>query len=405
MAGDEALERPDGLGTKTGILYLRPSTFELSTEGVNLQRGLRRASLAAVVLCSLLLPAAGSVAGPKDQLQNTQEELDAIRDRIDVNADRASELKKRINALNRAITKIQIEVNRLDAKVETVQAEVEVAQAQMDETQKEIDRVEELATDQAVALYKSGSTETIDALLEAESLSELTDRVELLGVAAQENTGALVEYGRLHQTIEAQSAVLFDKRNELEAELARRSDFQQQLNVSRVQLSEDLTKLNVKLGGQRNREGDLESAQDEIQQRILQATVETDVASLGKSSRGFIWPLNGGVTSPYGSRWGGMHTGIDIDGYTGQPIVAAKSGNVIYASSSTSGYGNAMIIDHGGGISTLYAHMSEYEITGGSVDQGKIIGYVGCTGNCYGDHLHFEVRLNGNPVDPMRYLP
>ena len=370
-----------------------------------MQRRVRRASLAAVVLCALLIPAAGVVAGPKDQLKSTQEELDAIRDRIDVNADKASDLKERVNALNRAITKIQIEVNRLDARVEAVQAEVEVAQAQIDETQKEIDRVEELATDQAVALYKSGSTETIDALLEAESLSELTDRVELLGVAAQENTGALVEYGRLQQTIEAQSAVLFDKRNELEAELARRSGFQQQLNVSRVQLSEDLEKLNVKLGGQRDREGHLESAQDEIEQRILQAQVETDVASLGRSSRGFIWPLNGGVTSPYGPRWGGMHTGIDIDGFTGQPIVAVKSGNIIYASSSMSGYGNAMIIDHGGGISTLYAHMSEYELTGGSVGQGKIIGYVGCTGSCYGDHLHFEVRLNGNPVDPMRYFP
>lgn len=370
-----------------------------------MQRRLRRASLAAVVLCTLLIPAAGVVAGPRDELQSTQEELDAIRDRIDVHADEASDLKQRVNALNRAITKIQIEVNRLDARVETVQAEVEVAQAQMDETQKEIDRVEELATDQAVALYKSGSTETIDALLEAESLSELTDRVELLGVAAQENTGALVEYGRLQQTIEAQSAALFDKKDELEAELARRSHFQQQLNVSRVQLSEDLDTLFAKLGGERDRESHLESEQDEIKQRILQAQVETDVASLGKSSRGFIWPLNGGVTSPYGPRWGGMHLGIDIDGYTGQPIVAAKSGNIIYASTSMSGYGNAMIIDHGGGISTLYAHMSEYETTGGFVDQGKIVGYVGCTGSCTGDHLHFEVRLNGNPVDPMRYLP
>ena len=370
-----------------------------------MQGRLRRASLAAVVLCAFLIPAAGSFAGPKDELQSTQEELDALRDQIDVHADEAKDLKNRVNALNRTITKLQIEVNRLDARVETVRAEVQLAQAQIDETQKEIDRVEELATDQAVALYKSGSTETIDALLEAESLSELTDRVELLGVAAQENTGALVEYGRLQQTIEAQSADLFDKKSELEAELARRSGFQQQLSVRRLQLGEDLEKLNVKLGGERDRESHLESEQDEIEQRILQAQVETDVASLGRSSRGFIWPLNGGVTSPYGPRWGGMHLGIDIDGYSGQPIVAVKSGNIIYASSSMSGYGNSMIIDHGGGISTLYAHMSSFEVTGGSIGQGKIIGYVGCTGSCTGDHLHFEVRLNGNPVDPMRYLP
>jgi murein DD-endopeptidase MepM/ murein hydrolase activator NlpD len=361
-------------------------------------------SLAAVLLCTLLVPAA-SIAGPKDHLQDTQEELNAIRERIEVRADKASDLKKRVNALNRLITKIQIELNRLDERVTTVKAEVDVAQAQIDETQKKIDRVETLATDQAVALYKSGSTETIDALLEAESLSELTDRVELLGVAAQENTGALVEFGRLRQTIEEQSAELFEKKNELEAELGRRSTYQQQLSVDRAQLAEDLEALNVKLGAQRDRERHLESEQAEIKKRILQAQVETDVAAMGLSSRGFIWPLNGGVTSPYGSRWGGMHTGIDIDGYAGQPIVASKSGNIIHASSSMSGYGNSIIIDHGGGLSTLYAHMSEYELTGGSVDQGKIIGYVGCTGNCYGDHLHFEVRVNGNPVDPMRYLP
>ena len=361
-------------------------------------------SLAAVLLCTLLVPAA-SIAGPKDQLENTKEELDALRERIEARAEEASDLKQQVNALNRLITKIQIELNRLDERVTEVKAEVDVAQAQIDETQKKIDRVETLATDQAVALYKSGSTETIDALLEAESLSELTDRVELLGVAAQENTGALVEYGRLQQTIEEQSAELFEKKNELEAEMARRATYQQQLSVDRAQLAEHLEALNVKLGAERDRERHLESEQAEIKKRILQAQVETDVAALGKSSRGFIWPLNGGVTSPYGSRWGRMHTDIDIDGYSGQPIVASKSGNIIFASSSMSGYGNSIIIDHGGGLSTLYAHMSEYELTGGFVDQGKIIGYVGCTGNCYGDHLHFEVRVNGNPVDPMRYLP
>ena len=182
-------------------------------------------SLAAVLLCTLLVPAV-SIAGPKDQLQETEAELDAIRDRIEVRAEEASDLKKRVNALNRLITKTQIELNRLDERVTEVKAEVDLAQAQIDDTQKKIDRVETLATDQAVALYKSGSTETIDALLEAESLSELTDRVELLGVAAQENTGALVEFGRLQQTIEEQSAELFDKKNELEAELARRATYQ-----------------------------------------------------------------------------------------------------------------------------------------------------------------------------------
>jgi murein DD-endopeptidase MepM/ murein hydrolase activator NlpD len=118
-----------------------------------------------------------------------------------------------------------------------------------------------------------------------------------------------------------------------------------------------------------------------------------------------IWPLNGPITSGFGPRWGGMHTGIDIDGYTGQPIVASKGGNVILAS-SYSGYGNTVIVDHGGGVATLYAHMSSFGVSAGqNVSQGQVVGNVGCTGSCTGDHLHFEVRVNGSPVNPLSYLP
>jgi murein DD-endopeptidase MepM/ murein hydrolase activator NlpD len=123
------------------------------------------------------------------------------------------------------------------------------------------------------------------------------------------------------------------------------------------------------------------------------------------SAQGFIWPLNGPITSGYGPRWGRMHTGIDIDGYAGQAIVASKAGRVIVAS-PYGGYGNAVVIDHGGGIATLYAHMSAFSVSSGnSVGQGQVVGSVGCTGSCTGDHLHFEVRVNGGAVNPLDYLP
>jgi len=100
-----------------------------------------------------------------------------------------------------------------------------------------------------------------------------------------------------------------------------------------------------------------------------------------------------------------MHTGIDIDGTSGQPVVASKAGRVIVAS-YYGGYGNAVVIDHGGGVTTLYGHMSNFNVSNGqSVSQGAVVGYVGCTGSCTGDHLHFEVRVNGSPQDPLNYLP
>ena len=102
-------------------------------------------------------------------------------------------------------------------------------------------------------------------------------------------------------------------------------------------------------------------------------------------------------------RWGRLHAGIDIAVPAGTPIRAAKSGSIVLAA-PTSGYGNYTCIDHGGGISTCYAHQSSFARTSGFVSQGTVIGYVGCTGHCFGDHLHFEVRINGTAVDPLGYL-
>ena len=119
---------------------------------------------------------------------------------------------------------------------------------------------------------------------------------------------------------------------------------------------------------------------------------------------GLIWPAGGPVTSPFGQRWGRMHTGIDLGSGSGSPIRAAKSGTVI-SSGDSGGYGLLTAIDHGGGLSTLYAHQSQSTVSGGaSVAQGQVIGYVGCSGHCTGPHLHFETRIGGAPRDPMAYL-
>ena len=128
------------------------------------------------------------------------------------------------------------------------------------------------------------------------------------------------------------------------------------------------------------------------------------VSSVTPSASGFIWPVSGPVVSPFGMRWGRMHEGIDIGAGYGTAIVAAASGTVISAG-WMGGYGNLIIIDHGGGLATAYAHQSSFAVGyGGQVSQGQTIGYVGCTGHCYGPHLHFEVRVTGAAVDPLGYL-
>jgi murein DD-endopeptidase MepM/ murein hydrolase activator NlpD len=118
----------------------------------------------------------------------------------------------------------------------------------------------------------------------------------------------------------------------------------------------------------------------------------------------FIWPAKGPITSPFGRRWGRAHTGVDIDAATGSPIVAAQAGTVTLAGWKN-GYGNTVIIDHGHGISTLYAHQSRLGVhTGQHVDQGQYLGNVGATGNVTAAHLHYEVLLGGVPRNPMPWL-
>jgi murein DD-endopeptidase MepM/ murein hydrolase activator NlpD len=120
-----------------------------------------------------------------------------------------------------------------------------------------------------------------------------------------------------------------------------------------------------------------------------------------------IWPAPGPITSPFGGRR--HHPGLDIDGVTGDPVVAAGTGTVVLAGAAPagfSGYGNVVMIDHGAGIATLYAHLSRVDVAiGQTVQQGQRIGAIGATGEATGDHLHFEVRVDNTPTDPMGWLP
>ncbi|HEX2049748.1 MAG TPA: peptidoglycan DD-metalloendopeptidase family protein [Actinomycetota bacterium] len=363
---------------------------------------------------TLLIPSVTSLAGPEDELDATERKLEQLRDELESDKAAAANVKDRIDLLNSQIAELRHEIARLDVQIARVESEVRSAEARIDRTQGRIDAVEGRAKQQAISLYKAGTADVLDTLLDANSIAELDARVEMLDVAARENVGALVEFGRLRAQLERESRELFARQQELDQVRSQQAAAMAALEDREQRLAADLAELEGDIVSAREREGVLERRAGELRRRILAAQAPPSVtptsnspppAPSGQSSSGFMWPLNGPVTSPYGPRWGRMHTGIDIDGYSGQPIVASKSGRVILAS-AYSGYGNAVIVDHGGGISTLYGHMTSFGVSRGqSVSQGQVVGTVGCTGSCTGDHLHFEVRVNGSPVDPMGYLP
>jgi murein DD-endopeptidase MepM/ murein hydrolase activator NlpD len=149
---------------------------------------------------------------------------------------------------------------------------------------------------------------------------------------------------------------------------------------------------------------DLEAEAAAVQGQVAGASGTYDPGPIKQGSGQLIWPAQGSVTSPFGPRWGRLHAGIDISMPSGTALRAADSGKVILAS-PYGGYGNYVCIQHGGSLSTCYAHLSSIGVsTGQTVQQGDVIGSSGCTGSCFGDHLHFETRVGGTPQDPMGYL-
>ncbi len=200
--------------------------------------------------------------------------------------------------------------------------------------------------------------------------------------------------------------------------------FAQRLAASRTALHGRQEQLIAARGGREaalaqitSHEEELDGSVESIQAEVVQQLRETGSGPLpagpwsNGEALGMIWPVEGPIASGFGPRDIGagyeFHPGIDIAVPEGTPIHAALSGTVAFTEpeASSGGYGNYTCIDHGGGLSTCYAHQSRFAVTAGqSVSQGEVIGYTGCTGYCLGPHLHFEVRIFGEVTDPMGYL-
>jgi murein DD-endopeptidase MepM/ murein hydrolase activator NlpD len=260
----------------------------------------------------------------------------------------------------------------------------------------------------AVNAYIRPQQAALAGLADAKNLEDASRRASMLKQVANNDRDVLDQLHAIKEDLDIERKRADDARS---VASKRREAARQQLSTLEQNLQQKAKAeraLNARIAEIAG-EAEALAAQDaQITELIRQGSIKrasrggTDTGTV--SGAGLRWPVGGPVTSEFGYRWGRLHAGIDIGAGTGTPIRAAKAGTVIFAGTQ-GGYGNCVIIDHGGGLSTLYGHMSRIGARDGEdVSGGDVIGYVGSTGHSTGPHLHFETRVGGSPQNPRRYL-
>ena len=377
--------------------------------------------LALIVMAGLFLaaPAAGDNGG----------KLGDVQARIAAARAKEARLTARISDVTKQIRSLEAKVGDVSQKVSILERDLALHQRRLDRLNAlftfETDRVNFLRSQYAkvlrqlnlrmIDIYETHDPTLVEVILQSTSFQDVLDQLHYLEAIAQQDK-------RITNTV----AVARDKvqvaRERTKKIRARVHSETQVIAVrtqqQRIAKSELLLSQGSLVGKRKRQKGQLASTR--AQERVFIAEANALAAQDARvraqlaaaqgagdttpSAAGLIWPVNGPVTSPFGYRWGRLHSGIDIGVPEGTPIHAAAAGTVVLAA-WTGGYGNYTCIDHGGGLATCYAHQSAYAVsTGAHVSQGQVIGYVGNTGHSFGPHLHFEVRINGVPVDPLGYL-
>ena len=271
-----------------------------------------------------------------------------------------------------------------------------------------------------VEIYTSDPTSPLTIVLEAGSFSDVVDQLEFLDdIGAQdERIAGEVEAAKLQmqetrnstrktrKQVAATTRTVAARTAEQRAVRDRLAWSQRELATARRDKRATLATVQEDKEHALDHMRELQAQSAELGARIRSAQASSIIpAPTGAASAaGFVWPVHGILTSGYGWRWGRMHEGIDLAVGNGTPVVSAAAGTVIVAG-WMGGYGNLVVVDHGNGVSTAYGHNTTVTVgTGQSVAQGQLIAYSGNTGHSTGPHVHFEVRINGSPVDPLGYL-
>jgi len=379
-----------------------------------------------VLILTLALTVAVSASMGRDA---RADRLSDLRAKIAAAQTREAQLSSEIGSIEGRIRELEGQVGDVSARLDTLERDLALQQEKLERITRlfvfQTEQLNFLKREYAVSvgrldrrlieLYESDDPTTLDVLLSSGNLSDFLDQVDYVrDLGSQDNRittqvdGAKVRMHAARERTKTTREKVATVTRTIAVRTTQVREIRERLLISKKGLSSSKTHKRAQLASveESKREYLHEAAGLEASQAQVTAQIQASGSSSydsSPSSSGLIWPVSGPVVSPFGMRWGRLHAGIDIGVGYGTPIHASASGTVIFAG-WMGGYGNFVIIDHGGGLSTGYAHQSSIAVGGGSVSQGQVIGYVGCTGHCFGPHLHFEVRINGTPVDPLGYL-
>lgn len=384
-------------------------------------------------LAAGVLPShAGAHPSTQEEIDQRIEQLRRLRLQLDA---QEKDVRSDISAADRRRSVLTGELAELQAVVDEVQARVDEAAAVLGGIQSRLDRKSaelrrtERALEQrmgdlrerAVQVYKHGPASLLDMLLGSEGFGEFMRRFGFMVQVVQTDNERIAEIRKMRASIFREREVIQGLRNRAVQQMTvvahernHAASIARSVDNERRAVTGEIEQQYAQLGDIKEQKEAYERETAALQAESMRIAAFLRGTSSGEatvSPRGMIWPSSGPVTSGYGWRTHPIfgtrrfHAGIDIGAPSGSPVVAAATGRVVYAGSAT-GYGRHVIIDHGGGIATLYGHLSSISSGQGTVlARGGSVGAVGCTGYCTGPHLHFEVRVNGDPDNPMRWLP
>lgn len=405
----------------------------------------KAALLCAAVLCAAAIPAYADnqqIADSKQKIQENKEKLSAVQSQKEKLESKLSELNGLKSDAAAYIEKLDKELAALDNEIAQLETQMTAKNAEIDTAKEELSEAQAEEAEQYASMklrirymYENGNTNYLDLLLESDSLSDLLNRAEYIRKVSEYDRTKLDEFAALCQRIaetETRLEAEYAELSELRAETAARQDSVSALqadkekelasynakissaNADIAQMQSDIAGIQAAIKAEENQiaaiEAEMRRKEEEAKKKAQEQGKTYETKSLGNIS--FTWPCpsSGRITSGFGGRSSPTegastnHKGIDIGASSGASVVAAASGTVAIATYSASA-GNYVMLSHGGGVYTVYMHMSSLGVSAGqSVSAGQQIGTVGSTGYSTGPHLHFGIRSGGSYVNPSAYV-